>query len=53
MDVKNVGNKTIEITASYDDIARLVYAVDMQASVKNDKELRRLAYELHNPKVVK
>ncbi|WP_175284948.1 hypothetical protein [Lentibacillus jeotgali] len=51
MKVENLGNNTINIQASYDEISKIVTALDKVWILNDDEALRQLAYELHNPKV--
>lgn len=52
MKVENVGNQTIKIEASYDEISRIVHVLDRNWMVNEDELTQKLAYELHNAKVV-
>ncbi|WP_164214452.1 hypothetical protein [Virgibacillus sp. YIM 98842] len=46
MKVLNVGNETIEITASYDEVAKIVTALNEHNVKKQDEALAKIAYEL-------
>lgn len=51
MEVTNIGNGKIEISATYEEVGAIALAVDSKAINKNDDYLKQLAYELFNPKV--
>lgn len=51
MDVKNIGNETIEIKMTYGEHAKIVNALSSYAVMKDDELLSKYTYELMNPKV--
>lgn len=51
MQVNNVGNNTIEVTATYEEISAITVALSNYAIQKDNDYLQKLAYELANAKV--
>lgn len=52
MKVKNIGNQSINIRATYDEISKIVNVLDQYWLINNDEAIKQLAQELRNPKVV-
>ncbi|GIN58479.1 hypothetical protein J8TS2_27980 [Lederbergia ruris] len=52
MKVKNIGNQSINIQATYDEISKIVNVLDQYWLINNDEAIKQLAQELRNPKVV-
>lgn len=52
MKVENVGQGKIKLECSYDEIAKVVSVLDKHWLLNDDADIKQLAYEIHNPKVV-
>ncbi|WP_168380746.1 hypothetical protein [Virgibacillus sp. SK37] len=51
MEVLNVGMNKIKMECTYDELAKIVYALDRPWEI-DDEVLREIVYKMHNPKVV-
>ncbi|WP_339227815.1 hypothetical protein NSQ77_19880 [Oceanobacillus sp. FSL K6-2867] len=47
----NIGSQTIKIEASYDEVAKVVQVLDKYWLNNDDETIKKLAYQLQNPKV--
>ncbi|GAA0432711.1 hypothetical protein GCM10008983_06650 [Lentibacillus halophilus] len=52
MEVQNE-NGRIKVEASYDEMANIIYALDMFNATNDNQTTKDLAFQLHNPMVVK